>query len=424
MKKFNNKKVKIIILIIIIGVIFGIIFINTSKQDIETVKDSVVMIETFDENDELLSTGSGFCAYKENYIITNFHVIQGAKKIKIIDDNKNEYDVQKIELFISSDDLAILSGNFSFKPIQIDKSVLKAGDKCTAIGSPQGELNTVSNGIISNADDDFQIRITAPISPGSSGGVLLNDKNKIIGITYARYNSLEAQNINYAIKVSYLDKVYEYLRDEKAFPLPNKTMYSSLDSFTNSGANYVHIYYYVDNMESFYKATSKKVLFEEALKEEDSNWYNEFIKLKEEEKNKCVAILDDFQEEYREKTNKQSGKIVNISEIIKTYSKEEILYNLFIKKYQYAIILARLNESNYTNETINSLPLENGIKIFIKYALIYGDIGKLSNDENKEFTNYIMKDKYSTNSDVAISLFEYMGYKVEKDANTYSVYWN
>ena len=59
--------------------------------------------------------------------------------------------------------------------------------------------------------NEYQIRITAPISPGSSGGVLLDSKNKVVGITYATYNSDTAQNLNFAINVKYLNNL-QYIR--------------------------------------------------------------------------------------------------------------------------------------------------------------------------------------------------------------------
>lgn len=185
-KKILNKKYILYIFAMFIIVIAFISFII--KSDIEKIKDSVVMVKAFDQDGTLISTGSGFCAYKSNYIVTNFHVIQGARTIKIMNDDKEEYNVDKIEIIKSEDDLAILSGKYSFNPIKIDKSQLKVGEKVICIGSPEGQLNTVSTGIVSNTDDEFQIRITAPISPGSSGGVLLNNKHKVIGITYATYN--------------------------------------------------------------------------------------------------------------------------------------------------------------------------------------------------------------------------------------------
>ena len=267
MKKKISKKIICVFLALIMIIVLGVIvFIINNKPSIETIKDSVVMIETFNEDGTMIATGSGFCAYKNNYIVTNYHVIKGAKNIKIVDDDRKEYDINKIEIIHSDNDLAIISGDFSFQPIKIDDSDLKAGNMITAIGSPEGQLNIVSTGIVGNADDDYQITITAPISPGSSGGVLLNDKNEVVGVTYAKYNSIDAQNINYAINVKYLNEMYKTLISDYDFILPDKPFgdVTNLNSFTQKNIN--GIYYKVDSIDSFYNVTATKKIFENLLK--------------------------------------------------------------------------------------------------------------------------------------------------------------
>ena len=203
--------------------------------DIEEVKDSVVMIEVYGDSGDLLATGSGFCAYKDNWIITNFHVIEGAKSIKVETDSHQKYSAEKIVFFNKVQDIAVLSINGHLNPLKLgDSSNIKTKDKVTTIGSPKGELNTVSEGIISNVDNKAQIRISAPISHGSSGGVLLNHKNEVIGITSAGYD--DAQNLNFAINISLLNNLYsKYTSDDttliSAFSLVNHI--GSLENFKN-----------------------------------------------------------------------------------------------------------------------------------------------------------------------------------------------
>ncbi len=90
-----------------------------APKNIESTKDSVVMIEVYDKYNNQISTGSGFCAYKSDYIVTNFHVIEGAYKIKIITDENKEYSINDILIFNEEHDIAILSGDFKFKPISV-----------------------------------------------------------------------------------------------------------------------------------------------------------------------------------------------------------------------------------------------------------------------------------------------------------------
>ena len=126
----------------------------------------------------------------------------------------SELEKEEIILFNKRDDLAILRFDGKLEPLTIgDTNRLKVKDKVTAIGSPKGELNTVSEGIISNIDVENVIRISAPISHGSSGGVLLNENYEVIGITNAGYDN--AQNLNFAIDVSLLESMYEDYKDKK-----------------------------------------------------------------------------------------------------------------------------------------------------------------------------------------------------------------
>lgn len=422
-----NKKIIISSIVLTIIVVIVLIFITFQKTSIEEIKDSVVMIETYDEYGSSISTGSGFCAYNENYIVTNFHVIKGAKTIKVIDDNKNEYEIKKIEILKEADDLAILSGNFAFTPIKIDNSDLKVGDEVIAIGSPKGELNTVSTGIISNADDEYEIRITAPISPGSSGGVLLNNKHRVIGITYASYNSIEAQNINYAINVNYLEKMYDKLIKNETFDLPNK-LYSinNIDSFVQIAPS--KIYYSVDNLEKFYNSTSAKKIFENSLKEQDLKWYDIYRSFSQEEQYECFSIIESFQDKYQKGFLESKIKIQKISELIKHYTIEEIAYNVAIKEYQYAIVLekaSKLSSIKELSSMINSLPIKNGQKVLLKYCFIYKDIDAFSDKENTDLINYLFNEKYSSNSsDIAAAVLEKMGYNVELKNHTYVTSWD
>ena len=427
MKKKISKKIICVFLALIMIIVLGVIvFIINNKPSIETIKDSVVMIETFNEDGTMIATGSGFCAYKNNYIVTNYHVIKGAKNIKIVDDDRKEYDINKIEIIHSDNDLAIISGDFSFQPIKIDDSDLKAGNMITAIGSPEGQLNIVSTGIVGNADDDYQITITAPISPGSSGGVLLNDKNEVVGVTYAKYNSIDAQNINYAINVKYLNEMYKTLISDYDFILPDKPFgdVTNLNSFTQKNIN--GIYYKVDSIDSFYNVTATKKIFENLLKEKDNSWYNEFMKLSEKEKYECVSILEDLQKEST--NNDGSMKIIKMSELIDKLTADELAYKVAIEEYQYAILYEKASKTKDINELyniINELPIKEGQKLILKYSMGYQDISIFNDNENNTIINYIFNEEFSEYArDAAAAVLKKMGYKVILDNGVYTTSWN
>lgn len=84
-----------------------------------------------------------------------------------------------------------------------DSSLANVGDEIVVIGNPMGLQNTISKGTISairDIEDTKIIQITAPISPGSSGGPLLNNNSEVIGITTFL---VEGQNLNFAIPIEY-----------------------------------------------------------------------------------------------------------------------------------------------------------------------------------------------------------------------------
>lgn len=162
--KTKNKKI-IFIIIFLLLILFATIIL-TNYTSLDKVKKSVVKIITYDMEGNVLSTGSGFCVFEKNKIVTNFHVIEGASQIEIQTDNNETYKINSIDIFNYNQDIAILSGDFSLSPLKtgsIDFS--KEGDKITAITSPEGNLNTVSTGVISNLNYEYDILITAPISP-------------------------------------------------------------------------------------------------------------------------------------------------------------------------------------------------------------------------------------------------------------------
>lgn len=211
----KNKKITLIVSgVILLLIISLLLWQKLFISKIEDVKNSVVMLEVYNSRDELIATGSGFCAYKENYIVMNFHVIEGAYSVKVITDDKNYIDAEGVLFFSKEEDLAVITMDGKLKPLKIGNADnLKVKSNVTAIGSPMGELNTISEGIISNIDEKDLIRISVPISHGSSGGVLLNSRNEVIGITSAGYD--EAQNLNFAINVNVLNKLFKENKNNK-----------------------------------------------------------------------------------------------------------------------------------------------------------------------------------------------------------------
>lgn len=169
---------------------------------------SIVSIKTKDRNGNTLGLGSGFVISRDGLIVTNAHVIKSAYQAEIkINDRvfKEAYLVKNIPNF----DIAILKVNASdLTPLYIGNSDgLVGGQFIVAFGNPMGLEHSVSSGIISAVRLSREIKliqITAPVSPGSSGGPLLNEYGEVVGITTLA-SFFFAQNLNFAIPINYLD---------------------------------------------------------------------------------------------------------------------------------------------------------------------------------------------------------------------------
>ena len=179
---------------------------------IEQAADSVFMLEIYGYDNRKIGVGSGFVAFDSSTLVTNYHVIDGGAYVIAISDEYDRYIISRVCIQDTAKDIAILKFDEEnvARPLELDgKSKLKRSQPVVAIGSPAGLMNTVSIGNISafyKKDGRDWIQFTAPISSGSSGGALLNDEGKVIGITTATYAS--TQNINMAVKAENVLKLY------------------------------------------------------------------------------------------------------------------------------------------------------------------------------------------------------------------------
>jgi len=141
------------------------------------------------------ATGSGFVIDKDGTILTNAHVINGARKVTVQFANKQQ-ETAKILGKDESTDLALLKvdpAGLNLSPLTLgSSSTVQVGDPAVAIGNPFGLERTLTTGVISavhrpiQAPNGFQIddaiQTDAPINPGNSGGPLIDATGKVIGI--------------------------------------------------------------------------------------------------------------------------------------------------------------------------------------------------------------------------------------------------
>ncbi len=165
---------------------------------IRATRQSVVVVKTPS------SMGSGFFINTQGHIVTNQHVLP---KAQIKTAEGQVFRVRKILREDAAGDLVIASTDATpaeSKPVRFSSRLPDVGEKIVVIGSPLGLEQTVSDGIVSavrrNQHAVDLIQITAPVSPGNSGGPLFNMQGDVIGITTFQYRT--GQNLNFCIAAS------------------------------------------------------------------------------------------------------------------------------------------------------------------------------------------------------------------------------
>ncbi len=185
------------------------------------------------DNGEITANGTGFFITTNGYLLSNWHVVRNAKKVKI----KNKQGVFSARIVVTDreKDLALLKVDGGpFKPVQISRDESAAlGESAFTIGFPnvvvQGLEPKYTDGKISSLsglhDDPDQYQISVPVQPGNSGGPLIGRDGQVIGIVDAKMNDLRylvtsgslPQNVNYAIKANV---IREFLRTKSEVKLP------------------------------------------------------------------------------------------------------------------------------------------------------------------------------------------------------------
>lgn len=190
------------------------------------VDTQVVAQGFFGQQQVAQDSGSGIIFDKRGYIVTNQHVIDGAKGITVTLPGSKKYPAQVIGQDTTSD-LAVLKINADNLPVAKfgDSSKVRVGDLAIAIGNPMGEsfAGSVTSGIISalnrtiNMNDGGTtrryklIQTDAAINPGNSGGALINENGEVIGINSIKFVDAKVEGMNFAIPINDAKTVIDQL---------------------------------------------------------------------------------------------------------------------------------------------------------------------------------------------------------------------
>lgn len=174
------------------------------------------------------SSGTGFVATKDGYIITNYHVVEKANTLTVTLHNGEEYAAKLIG-FDSDNDVALLkisANNLIVAPLG-DSDTLLIGDQVAAIGNPLGELDfTMTVGYISAKDREVNtdgkpinmMQTDAAINSGNSGGPLFDMHGNVVGITTAKYSGstmsgTSIEGLGFAIPINDVKRIINDLQE-------------------------------------------------------------------------------------------------------------------------------------------------------------------------------------------------------------------
>jgi len=169
---------------------------------IEEAVKSVVTIKTD------ISQGTGFLISTDGYIVTNAHVIDGAKAAGVFTYDGEQHQVSLIG-YDNEMDIALLKIDGNYEKLKLDNSNnVNVGEKVIAIGNPLGLQFSVSQGIVSAIHREgtnnlpAYIQTDAALNPGNSGGPLINTDGKVIGINNFKIGNSES--IGFALESNYI----------------------------------------------------------------------------------------------------------------------------------------------------------------------------------------------------------------------------
>ncbi len=163
------------------------------------------------QQQEFTSSGSGFFLTEDGYILTNYHVVEGARTIVATDYDGKEHSAQLIG-YEESNDIAVLKVSGEFQAVELgDSNSLEVGDTLLIIGNALGELQyTLTQGVVSYLERAVttetgsvinMFQTDAAINSGNSGGPVFNANGQVVGIASAKYASSTIEGLGFCIPI-------------------------------------------------------------------------------------------------------------------------------------------------------------------------------------------------------------------------------
>jgi hypothetical protein len=199
--------------------LFALPLVAADFRDIAAHARGVVILEV--EVPGGLSQGTAFAVGDGTLLVTARHVVEGARSVRVRLSHYDDDAVEVLEVAAvdAAHDLALLKLAAPLPPLVVSPDPAPpAGSPVLAIGNPHGLGVAFTDGIVSRVHDDLDgivvVQHSAPISPGNSGGPLLDAQGRVIGVNSFALAAAHAQNVNFAIDARH---VRALLADPTAF---------------------------------------------------------------------------------------------------------------------------------------------------------------------------------------------------------------
>jgi len=171
---------------------------------VKNIQPAVATVVAYDVNGNLTSLGTGFFISKEGHLVTNYHVLFGKFGAEIKTADGETYPIKTIIAQNQATDLLKVRVDMPVERVrwlEVSDEPPSIAQHVVVVGSPMGLEQSVSDGIVSSVREIPGIgtfyKISAPISPGSSGSPVVDMKGKVVGV--ATFQFLQGQNLNFAI---------------------------------------------------------------------------------------------------------------------------------------------------------------------------------------------------------------------------------
>jgi len=177
-----------------------------TAQDVFSKSEPSIVLLNVTAKDGKNYVGSGFIAFKDGLAVTAWHVVHDAKAVTAKFADGQEFDVTGLVDKDEKRDIALVKIKvFGRTPLNLAAAPPPVGSKAFAIGAPESLSFSISDGLVSQIRQVSGVNVyqfTSPISPGNSGGPVLNDTGQVIGVVSFQFT--EGQNLNFAIPSTYV----------------------------------------------------------------------------------------------------------------------------------------------------------------------------------------------------------------------------